>query len=197
MTLNRSADAWCSCEFSPGILAQISLVLLIWSKSEGQSFTYQNLLLFSFLCKYKWPITVDSNVFFLHQSCPQVLSSVWVSHLDKRRHLFCSRLTSADALAITWWCSIVTEPSAHCSMNGHCGLSFRTAYFLIFLQFWGAVTEAAVSLCAFTQIALRARLERNWRGRHIMVNPRLCPGRSGRRARKEERSAGQTCCAGG
>lgn len=51
MTLNRCADAWCSCEFSSGILAQVPLVLLIWSKSEGQSFTYENLFLSSFLCK--------------------------------------------------------------------------------------------------------------------------------------------------
>jgi len=51
MTLNRSADAWYSCEFSSGILAQVSLVLLTRPKSEGQSFTYQNLSLSSFLCK--------------------------------------------------------------------------------------------------------------------------------------------------
>lgn len=51
MTLTRSADAWCSCEFSSGILAQVSLDLLIWSQSEGQSFTYQNLFLPSLLCK--------------------------------------------------------------------------------------------------------------------------------------------------
>lgn len=136
---------------------------------------------------------MDLNGFFLHQSCQQILSSVWVSHLGKRRDLPCSRPTTPHALAVPWWCSTVTGPSAYCSMNVHCGDAFGTAYFLIFLQFWGAVAEAAASLCVIRQIALRAGLEKNWWGNHI---PRLCPGRSGRRAGKEVRSAGQTCCDG-
>lgn len=104
MTLNRSADAWCSCEFSSGILAQVSLFLLIRSKSEGQSLTYQNLFLSSFLCKscIKFHIpemeTAGANIndqlqltlmfsFYINLVSKYSLL-VWVSHLDKRRDLF-------------------------------------------------------------------------------------------------------------
>lgn len=40
---------WCSSELSSGILATIPLVLLVGSKSDWQSFTYQHLFL-SFFC---------------------------------------------------------------------------------------------------------------------------------------------------
>lgn len=138
---------WCSCELSSGILAPIPLVLLVGSKSDWQSFTYQHLFL-SFFCqtciKFHIPemeipsaSSVGFSIFFLLQPCQQVLFSVWVPHLllDMRRDLLFSHLTAATELVIEWWCSIVTEPYASYNMSAHCGHRFRTTYFLIIMQF--------------------------------------------------------------